>query len=412
MSKENKDKNQNYSGNSIASYWLSGTRLGNLLGYGNNTYTDGYGVERQNPSLQEGAQGQQLSRMKDTAKNYGKLTLVGASFGNPLAARTTWGAALNTGAQSYFMTEGLQDAYNRFMKKDKNAGDALWAGLDLAGAVPAVGSLYMGLKRLNFNFPTKQANIPLKSRSLLDGTNSEVQFSVDNWNQAVRSGINKAREFLNSETKAKTFERNNRLFKSIYNSDLPKSNFDVNSPVQIKTVPLKNWNPGNFDYKGDVINLNSNLVGSDYAAFHEYLHRNRYADSLDPVFFSDTPQKVRFNADDFYTSIATKTLNKDYFKIDPDKYEYLMDANELATNALELGVREGLTFGQKYPGVQGATKVFERLEQNPSKGFVMQAIDWRSQPRRAWRAITGTLFGTTPLLFIQNQEENELNNKQ
>lgn len=26
--------------------------------------------------------------------------------------------------------------------------------------------------------------------------------------------------------------------------------------------------------------------------------------------------------------------------------------------------------------------------------------------------LSGTLFGITPLLFIQNQEENELNNKQ
>ena len=52
-----------------------------------------------------------------------------------------------------------------------------------------------------------------------------------------------------------------------------------------------------------------------------------------------------------------------------------MNANELGANALELGVREGLTFGQKYPGVLEANKVFKRLEQNPSKGFVMQAID-------------------------------------
>lgn len=141
MSKEKENKNQNYSGNSIASHWLSGTWLGNLLGYGNNTYTDGYETERQNPSLKESAQGQQLSRMKDTAKNYGKIALTGMSFGNPLVARSTLGAALNTVAQSYFLTEGLQDAYNRFMKKDKNAGDALWAGLDLAGAVPAVGSV-------------------------------------------------------------------------------------------------------------------------------------------------------------------------------------------------------------------------------------------------------------------------------
>ena len=249
--------------------------------------------------------------------------------------------------------------------------------------------------------------LPIKSRSLLDGTNSEAQFSVDNWSQAIRAGITKAREFLNSETKARTFERNNRLFKSIYKTDLPKSNFDINTPVQIKTVSLKDWNPGNFDYKADVINLNSNLIGSDYAAFHEYLHRNRYADALDPVFFSNTPRKVRFDADDFYSNVAIKTLNKDYFKIDPQKYEYLMNANELGANALELGVREGLTFGQKYPGVLEANKVFERLEQNPSKGFVMQAIDWKNQPRRAWRAITGTLFGTTPFIFIQNQDQNK-----
>lgn len=91
----------------------------------------------------------------------------------------------------------------------------------------------------------------------------------------------------------------------------------------------------------------------------------------------------------------------------PTEYEYLMNTNELGANALELGVREGLTFGQKYPGVLEANKVFKRLEQNPSKGFVMQAIDWKNQPRRAWRAITGTLFGTTPFIFIQNQDQNK-----
>lgn len=142
MKKENNNKEpQNYSGNSIASHWLSGTWLGNLLGYGNNTYTDGYGTTRQNPTLGESAQGQQLSRMKDTAKNYATIALTGASFGNPLAARTTLGAIVPTAAQSYFMTGGLQDAYNRFMKKDKTAEDAVLTGLDLAGAVPAVGSV-------------------------------------------------------------------------------------------------------------------------------------------------------------------------------------------------------------------------------------------------------------------------------
>lgn len=140
MNKENKEK-QTYSGDSIASKWLSGTWLGNLLGYPSNTYIDGYGTTRNYANLEESAQGQQLSRMKDTAKNYGKVALTGMSFGNPLVARSTIGAVLPTGAQSYFITEGLRDAYNRFMKKDKTAEDAVWTGLDLAGAIPAVGGV-------------------------------------------------------------------------------------------------------------------------------------------------------------------------------------------------------------------------------------------------------------------------------
>lgn len=145
MSKENKEK-QTYSGDSIASKWLSGTWLGNLLGYPSNTYIDGYGTTRNYANLGESAQGQQLSRMKDTAKNYGKVALTGMSFGNPLVARSTIGAVLPTGAQSYFITEGLRDAYNRFMKKDKTAEDAVWTGLDLAGAVPAVSAVRNGVK--------------------------------------------------------------------------------------------------------------------------------------------------------------------------------------------------------------------------------------------------------------------------
>ena len=145
MSKENKEK-QIYSGDSIASKWLSGTWLGNLLGYPSNTYIDGYGTTRNYANLEESAQGQQLSRMKDTAKNYGKVALTGMSFGNPLVARSTIGAVLPTGAQSYFITEGLRDAYNRFMKKDKTAEDAVWTGLDLAGAIPAVSAVRNGYR--------------------------------------------------------------------------------------------------------------------------------------------------------------------------------------------------------------------------------------------------------------------------
>lgn len=163
MSKENKEnkEKQTYSGDSIVSKWLSGTWLGNLLGYPSNTYIDGYGTTRNYANLEESAQGQQLSRMKDTAKNYGKVALTGMSFGNPLVARSTIGAVLPTGAQSYFITEGLRDAYNRFMKKDKTAEDAVWTGLDLAGAIPAVGSVVRNGK---YVFPEIKNNLNKQAR--------------------------------------------------------------------------------------------------------------------------------------------------------------------------------------------------------------------------------------------------------
>ena len=188
MSKENKEnkEKQTYSGDSIASKWLSGTWLGNLLGYPSNTYIDGYGTTRNYANLEESAQGQQLSRMKNTAKNYGKVALTGMSFGNPLVARSTIGAVLPTGAQSYFITEGLRDAYNRFMKKDKTAEDAVWTGLDLAGAIPAVGGLYNGLKKFNgFKFPTKATvvteNLPAKEVSFTPNpksTNGRTSYTL------------------------------------------------------------------------------------------------------------------------------------------------------------------------------------------------------------------------------------------
>ncbi len=244
MSKENKNKNQNYSGNSIASYWLSGTWLGNLLGYGNNTYTDGYGVERQNPSLSESAQGQQLSRMKDTAGKYGKIALTGMAFGNPLATRSTLGAVLNTGAQSYFMTEGLQDAYNRFMKKDKNAGDALWAGLDLAGAVPAVGGLYNGIKRLNFHLPQKQnlslVDLSPKEISFVPKENSKGSYALfersNNLSDAERAGIPKGER--NLLTKPTTWRQGDDAIKMF--SDYGEIPIPENSelyPELLKYVP-------------------------------------------------------------------------------------------------------------------------------------------------------------------------------
>lgn len=141
-----KNKKQTYSGDSIASKVLSGTWLGKLLGYGNNTYTDGYGTTRAYAPLNESAQGQQLKRMGDTAKDAGKIVLTGAAFMNPLQQASAVASLLGTGAQAYFLTEGLKDAYSRFMNPNKTVGDVVWTGLDLVGAAPAVKGVRTGAK--------------------------------------------------------------------------------------------------------------------------------------------------------------------------------------------------------------------------------------------------------------------------
>ena len=96
-------------------------------------------------SLKESATGQELDRMKDTAKGTGKLVATGLAFGNPITASSTI-APLITGSQAYFMTEGLKDAYDRVTSPNKTAADGAMVALDVAGAVPAFSAVRNGAK--------------------------------------------------------------------------------------------------------------------------------------------------------------------------------------------------------------------------------------------------------------------------
>ena len=106
----------------------------------------GWVDENERPvSLKESATGQELDRMKDTAKGAGKLVATGLAFGNPITDSSTM-APLITGSQAYFMSEGLKDAYNRVMSSNKTAEDGAIVALDVAGAVPAVSAAVNGAK--------------------------------------------------------------------------------------------------------------------------------------------------------------------------------------------------------------------------------------------------------------------------
>ena len=96
-------------------------------------------------SLKESATGQELDRMKETAKDAGKLVATGLAFGNPVTTSSTI-APLITGSQAYFVTEGLKDAYNRITSPNKTATDGAMVTLDVAGAIPAFSAIRNGAK--------------------------------------------------------------------------------------------------------------------------------------------------------------------------------------------------------------------------------------------------------------------------
>lgn len=98
-------------------------------------------------SLKESSTGQELDRIKETAKGAGKLVATGLAFSNPVTASSAM-APLITGSQAYFISEGLKDAYNRVISSNKTAEDGAMVALDVAGAVPGIKPLVGGAKVL------------------------------------------------------------------------------------------------------------------------------------------------------------------------------------------------------------------------------------------------------------------------
>ena len=96
-------------------------------------------------SLKESATGQELDKMKDTAKVAGKLVATGLAFGNPITANSTM-APFITAVQAYFMSDGLKDAYDRIASSSKTAADGAMVALDMAGAGAAFSAVRNGYR--------------------------------------------------------------------------------------------------------------------------------------------------------------------------------------------------------------------------------------------------------------------------
>ena len=138
----------------------------------------GWVDENERPvSLKESATGQELDRMKDTAKGAGKLVATGLALGNPITASSTM-APLITGSQAYFMTEGLKDAYDRATSPNKTAADGAMIALDVAGAVPGIKPLVGGAKVLG-NYANNVIKIANPKYRALHAYNSITPFGYD-----------------------------------------------------------------------------------------------------------------------------------------------------------------------------------------------------------------------------------------
>ena len=139
----------------------------------------GWVDENEHPvSLKESATGQELDRMKETAKGAGKLVATGLAFGNPITAGSVM-APLITGSQAYFMTEGLKDAYDRVMSSNKTAADGAMVALDVAGAIPGIKPLVGGAKVLG-NYANNVIKIANPKYRALHAYNSITPFGYDN----------------------------------------------------------------------------------------------------------------------------------------------------------------------------------------------------------------------------------------
>lgn len=131
------------------------------------TYTDGYGVERQlEVPFNESAQGQELKRMGETAKNVGKLGLVAAGMINPFTAGSTTSALLGTLGNAYGLSLGAQNVYNtgkQFVQDPSSVSNMqlVSAGLD---AIPFVSGTKNIINKLpKFQIPESIKNIDWKS---------------------------------------------------------------------------------------------------------------------------------------------------------------------------------------------------------------------------------------------------------
>ena len=214
----------------------------------------------------------------------------------------------------------------------------------------------------------------------------------------VGKSLGDSRDFIQSAAVKNSKETNQKIADRL---GLPRqAEYDLQHKPVIyhykfgqKNYNLKGVSPDNvggyYDRTEQTINLRDNyhnLQAAKSIPFHENLHAQGYGSS------AVNDWKIQYLID------KDKVMNMS--KRDKD---YFLSSEELPVHTATLGKSWGVKPGQSYPG----DKAFDEMLYNNgiSGASYYLKYDTPKDKRRFWRTLNGTMFGLSPLIILNKNEQ-------
>lgn len=214
----------------------------------------------------------------------------------------------------------------------------------------------------------------------------------------VGKSLEDSRDFIQSTAVKNSKETNQKIADRL---SLPRqAEYDLQRKPVIyhHTFGQKNYNykgvssdnvGGYYDRTKKTINLRQNypnLQAAKTIPFHENLHAQGYGPS------AVNEWKIQYLIDkDKIVNMSKR--DKDYF----------LSSEELPVHTATLGKSWGIKSGQPYPG----DKAFDEMLYNKGIGGASYYLkyDTPKDKRRFWRTLNGTMFGLSPLIILNKNEQ-------
>lgn len=219
------------------------------------TYTDGYGNTRNaEVPFWEGAQGQELKRMGETAKTAGQIGLAGAGLINPFTASSIGTTLLGTLGNVYGLSLGAQNVYNTTKKAIQDPSSVsvpeyIFAGLD---AIPFVSS--------STRIITK-----LPSVEQVNNTVKRIGQSVSQAKEKVGEATSNLDEKIDAIKDVYDFYRNRHYTKRLYRTSNGELKW-TNNPDETDT-PITE---GIFEHNNGYSRINSETGLASFEPYRDF----------------------------------------------------------------------------------------------------------------------------------------------